>query len=99
MAYVNMTAIRQVLGSVILQPGLIKEHKIVQTDFVEPLHRLIFAAVNNLKNKGAEIIDVATIDAYLSNYESQYKIFTKDEVGVSFIERVTEMAEPNNIDY
>ena len=40
-AYVNMTAMRQVLGSVILQPGLIKEHKIVQTDFVEPLHRLI----------------------------------------------------------
>ena len=98
-AYVNMTAIRQVLGSIILQPGLIKEHKIVQTDFVEPLHRLIFAAVNNLKNKGAEIIDVATIDAYLSNYESQYKIFTKDEVGVNFIERVTEMAEPDNIDY
>ena len=98
-AYVNMTAIRQVLGSVILQPGLIKEHKIVQTDFVEPLHRLIFAAVNNLKNKGAEIIDAATIDAYLSNYESQYKIFTKDEVGVNFIERVTEMAEPDNIDY
>ena len=48
----NKQAIREVLGSLLQNPSLIREYKILQNDFPETFHKLIFAAINNLyKNK------------------------------------------------
>lgn len=48
LSYVNKQAIREVLGSLLQEPSLIREYKIVQNDFPETFHKLIFAAINNL---------------------------------------------------
>lgn len=97
-SYVNKQAIREVLGSLLQEPSLIREYKIVQNDFPETFHKLIFAAINNLYKNGAEIIDVVAIDEYLSHYETQYQVFTKNE-GINFLEKIQEMALQSNFKY
>ena len=97
-SYVNKQAIREVLGSLLQEPSLIREYKIVQNDFPETFHKLIFAAINNLHKNGAETIDAVAIDEYLSHYETQYQIFTKNE-GIDFLEKVYEMALQTNFKY
>ena len=94
-SYVNKQAIREILGSLLQEPSLIREYKIVQNDFPETFHKLIFAAINNLYKNGAEIIDAVAIDEYLSHYETQYQVFTKNE-GINFLEKVQEMALQSN---
>lgn len=96
--YVNKQAIREILGSLLQEPSLIREYKIVQNDFPETFHKLIFAAINNLYKNGAEIIDAVAIDEYLSHYETQYQVFTKNE-GINFLEKVQEMALQSNFKY
>lgn len=97
-SFVNKQAIREILGSLLQEPSLIREYKIVQNDFPETFHKLIYAAINNLYRNGAEIIDVVAVDEYLSHYETQYQIFTKNE-GIDFLEKIQEMAVPNNFKY
>lgn len=97
-SYVNKQAIREILGSLLQEPSLIREYKIVQNDFPETFHKLIFAAINNLYKNGAAIIDAVAIDEYLSHYETQYQIFTKNE-GINFLEKVQEMALQSNFKY
>lgn len=97
-SYVNKQAIREILGSLLQEPSLIREYKIVQNDFPETFHKLIFAAINNLYKNGAEIIDAVAIDEYLSHYETQYQVFTKNE-GINFLEKVQEMALQSNFRY
>ena len=96
--YQNKQAIREILGSLLQDPSLIREYKIVQNDFPETFHKLIFAAINNLYKNGAEIVDAVAIDEYLSHYETQYQIFTKNE-GINFLEKVQEMALQSNFKY
>jgi replicative DNA helicase len=98
LSYVNKQAIREVLGSLLQEPSLIREYKIVQNDFPETFHKLIFAAINNLYKNGAEEIDAVAIDEYLSHYETQYQVFIKNE-GVSFLEKIQEMALQSNFKY
>lgn len=97
-SYVNKQAIREILGSLLQEPSLIREYKIVQNDFPETFHKLIFAAINNLYKNGAEIIDAVAIDEYLSHYETQYQVFTKNE-GINFLGKVQEMALQSNFKY
>lgn len=96
--YQNKQAIREILGSLLQEPSLIKEYKIVQNDFPETFHKLIFAAINNLYKNGAEEIDSVAIDEYLSHYEIQYQVFLKNE-GIDFLEKVQEMAMKSNFQY
>lgn len=96
--YSNKQAIREILGCFLQQPSLIKDYKVTKNDFPETFHKLIFAAINNLYKNGAETIDSVAIDEYLSNYETQYQIFLKNE-GIDFIDKVEEMAAITNIKY
>lgn len=96
--YVNKQAIREILGSLLQEPSLIRQYKIVQNDFPETFHKLIFASINNLYKNGAETIDAVAIDEYLSHYETQYQVFTKND-GISFLEKVQEMALQSNFKY
>lgn len=98
LSYSNKQAIREVLGGLIQDPSLIRKYKIVQNDFPETFHKLIFASINNLYKNGAETIDAVAIDEYLSHYETQYQIFTKNE-GINFIEKVQDMALLSNFKY
>lgn len=97
-SYVNKQAIREMLGCLLQNPSLLREYKIVQNDFPETFHKLIFAAINNLFKNGAETIDAVAIDEYLSHYETQYLIFTKNQ-GIDFLDKVQDMAIQTNAKY
>jgi len=97
--YSDKQAIREVLGSFLQEPKLIKEYKVTKADFPERFHKIIFASISNLYQNGAEEIDAVAIDDYLSHYNEQYAVFSKDGRGVEFIDTVKEMAVSSNIKY
>lgn len=97
-SYQSKQAVREIIGGLLQEPSLIRQYKIVQNDFPETFHKLIFAAINNLFKKGAEVVDSVAIDEYLSHYETQYQVFIKNS-GIEFLEKVQEMAIQNNFKY
>ena len=97
--YSDKQAIREILGSFLQEPKLIKEYKVVKADFPERFHKVIFATISNLYQNGAEEIDAVAIDDYLSHYNEQYVVFNKNNRGIEFIDSVKEMAVPSNIKY
>lgn len=96
--YVDQQAICEVLGCLIQNPALMKEYKLTKNDFPNTFHKLVFAAINNLYVSGVESIDAVSIDEFLSHYETQYKVFTRNN-GIDFITSVTAMAVESNIQY
>lgn len=96
--YSNKQAICEVLGSLIQEPKLLKEYKLTKNDFPETFHKLIFAAINNLVINGAKELDAVAIDEYISHFETQYSLFTKNN-GLEFLTNISEMAVPSNIKY
>ncbi len=97
-SYVNKQAIREIIGGLLQNPSLIREYKIVQNDFPERFHKLIYAAISNLYKNGAETIDAVAIDEYLSHYETQYQVFNQND-GINFLDKVQEMALESNFKY
>lgn len=96
--YCNKQSIREILGCFIKEPALLREYKTTKSDFPESFHKLIFAAINNLYKNGVETIDAVAIDEYLSNYETQYKLFEKNQ-GIEFVSSIEELANTVNIKY
>lgn len=92
------------LGCLINDPMLLEESKIKLTreDFYakdEPIfHVMIFAAINNLYNKGATKMQPADIDEYLSEFKDKYKVFT-DNDGLQWCYQAVEYSNPENYSY
>lgn len=97
-AFVNKRAINYVLGAIIKEPALLRQYDIDCKDFPERFHRVIFAAVNNLADKGTENIDAADVDEYLSHYNAQHKTFNSGG-GVEFVKWLISEAKTDNIKY
>ncbi len=96
--YSDSFAIKEVLGSFMKKPVLMKEYIVVKADFPEPYHKLIFATINNLYKNGAEVIDAVAIDEYLSKFDKHYRVFEGND-GLAFVQDVEEIAQPLNIKY
>lgn len=96
--YVDIAAVNEVLGSLLAEPGLLRECNLNNEDFPELFHRIVFAAINNLVRSGVDELDAVTIDEYLSHYEIQYKNFRKNN-GFHYIEMVKQAAKPANFSY
>ena len=97
-ALVEYRAISQCLGAIIDDPSLLDEYPFEKEDFVDQFHTLIFSAVSNLYNLGTNIIDIFSIDSYLSGFSEQYKIFN-DSNGLSYVTDVSELYEKENFLY
>lgn len=95
---VDYRAISQCLGAIIDDPSLLDEYPFEKEDFVDQFHTLIFSAVSNLYNLGTNIIDIFSIDSYLSGFSEQYKIFN-DSNGLSYVTDVSELYEKENFLY
>jgi len=98
-SYSDKQAIREVLGSFLQEPQLIREYKVTKSDFPERFHKIIFAGITNLYRNGIEELDAVAIDEYLSHYEIQYEAFKKNNRGIEFIDSVKEMSLTSNIQY
>jgi replicative DNA helicase len=93
-------AVLQVIGSLIQKPELLLDDKyqLSTNDFPERFHQIVFSALSNLINSGANVISVIEIDNYISNYEKQYKIFS-DNNGMEYIEQSIALSIVNNFEY
>lgn len=96
--YSDKQAICEVLGSLMQNPKLLKEYKLTKSDFPETFHKLIFAAINNLYMNGVQDIDTVAIDEYISHFDVQYEIFSKNN-GINFLETIQELAIVSNVKY
>lgn len=99
--YQDKIAIMQVLGSILKNPLLLADsskYELTNDDFPESFHKIIFAAINNLRDDGTEVINEVTIDGFLSGYDIQYSIFNKND-GIEYLYKIQELAEESNFDY
>lgn len=92
------------LGSLIKNPQLLNEskYKLERDDFVSEsessFYLIIFAAITNLLEDGAEKLDVLAIDSFLSSYNRQYEIFNQNN-GIEYLENAIENAKEENFNY
>lgn len=92
----------QVLGSLCKDTTLLqnKEYNLEVDDFVNPIHKVVFASINNLIKQGAKDIDDTVISNYMStNQPSWYSIYNPTDSKMDFIENVKKLANPNNFIY
>lgn len=90
----------QVLGCLIKSPLLVinEKYRLIEEDFPERFHRILFAAISNLVKNGAQDISYVNIDDYLSKYPRQYKVFT-DNKGIEYVTNAVDIAQLENYDY
>lgn len=99
--YQDKMAIMQVLGSILKNPLLLADsskYELINDDFPEQFHKIIFAAIYNLYDDGTEVINEVTIDGYLRQYDIQYSIFNKND-GIEYLSSIMELAEESNFEY
>ena len=82
----DQSASLYVLSCLMRDPLLFQDEKyaFVKTDFYKPLQQMVFFAVYNMAQNGAEKITPQDVDTYLSSYESQYAYY-KANNGFEFI--------------
>lgn len=92
-------AITQLLAGLIKHPERTssRDYDLSTDDFVEKIHQIIFGAITNLYANEAKKITTLEIDAYLSNYTEQYRIFNDNE-GLEYLEAIQELSEIDNFD-
>lgn len=94
-------SIMNVLGSLLKEPHILSEtdkYQLENNDFPERFHKIIFAAIHNLYKSGSEVIDVAEIDGFISQYSVQYEVFNQND-GVDYLHSIQEITNLDNFDY
>ncbi len=83
-----------VLSSLMHNPLLLQEDRYTfcKTDFYKPLQQMVFYAIYNMAQTGAEQISPQDIDVYLAQFESQYEYY-KANKGYEFVNQCYRMAE------
>lgn len=100
-SYYDNSAAIQVIGCTILDPSLLNEdgqYFYNSEDFVKDLHRVVFGAIFNLHQMGADKINVRTIEDYLQDHPESYGIY-KQNKGAEWVQSCVENADPSNFDY
>lgn len=97
----DVKAIFNALAGIMNNPLLMRDtHKcqLEEEDFPEKFHQILFGAIHNLYEDGVEKITPIEIDAYLSNYPNQYRIYNENK-GLDVLYKLEEMGQPENFNY
>lgn len=99
----DQSASLYVLSCLMRDPLLFQNEKyaFVKTDFYKPLQQMVFFAVYNMAQNGAEKITPQDVDTYLSSYESQYAYY-KANNGFEFVlqcYKTTEGSDRSQFEY
>lgn len=100
MIYDAKTAIR-VLGCLFKDPSILangEKYTLTQDDFALRIHKIIFAALNNMFYDGAENINITDFNDYLKKYPELYKVF-EDATGNDIILTAIELADMGNFNH
>jgi len=93
-------SIMHIFSKIMHEPEILgndREFPLETDDFVEPFHRIIFGAMQNLYNEGADSIDVIDIDGQISNFEVPYSIFNQNN-GVEYLQTIKDTLPPTNFE-
>ena len=99
--YVDYTAAMQVIGATYLNPQLLDytdKYQVVEEDFAEPFHRIVFGAIYKLHELGTEKMSLAAISDFLASRPKFDAIF-KENKGQEWIVEVVSNAQINSFDY
>lgn len=94
----DKTSYIHIFSALIQKPNLLTEYKLSPNDFPEKFHRVLFGAIYNLFQSGVTELSDVTIDGYLKDTPSQYKVF-EDNRGIEYIDVCLERGEPTNFEY
>ena len=99
--YIDIPSIVQVIGCVFKSPQLLDytdKYVIVEDDFVDDFHKIIFGSIYKLHELGAEQISLNSIMDYLSSRPKSEAVFIKQK-GEEWLMKAVENAEPASFDY
>ena len=99
--YVDPTAVMQVIGCVFQTPQLLDftdKYVIVDEDFADNFHRVVFGSIYTLHELGAEKITIKTISDFLSTRPKNEAIF-KQNKGEEWLLKISENCSLNTFDY
>lgn len=99
--YVDTTSIVQVIGCIYKSPQLLDyddKYTIIEDDFPNPFHRIVFGTIYKLHELGSEIITINEILDYLSSRPKSEAIFIKEK-GEEWLTKALANAQPSSFDY
>ena len=99
--YVDISSIIQVIGCVFKSPQLLDytdKYTIVDDDFTEDFHKIIFGSIYKLHELGAEKITLNNVIDFLHQRPKSEAIFIKQK-GEEWLIKAANNAEPASFDY
>ena len=99
--YVDITATMQVIGSTFVKPQLLDctdKYSLVDDDFADPFHKVVFGAIYKLHELGAERITIESITDYLSTRPKSLGIFQQQK-GEEWLMKVAQTSMTEAFDY
>ena len=83
-----------VLGCLMHNPLLLQDehYVLLQDDFYQPLHQIVFAAIFNMAQEGMERITPKDVDLRISQYDAQYAAFNQAK-GFDFVVSCYDLVE------
>ena len=99
--YTDSTAVMQVVGCVYNNPELLDctdRYSIVDEDFVEPFHKIVFGAIYKLYELGAAKITLESISDFLASRPKSAAIY-KQQKGEEWLLKVSETSTISTFDY
>lgn len=99
--YVDLTSIIQVIGCTFNNPNLLDygdKYNIIEDDFPDQFHKIIFGAIHNLYNAGSKKIKINNVVDYLAARPKSDSIFQKQK-GEEWLLKASESATASTFDY
>ena len=98
--YVDLTAITQVLGCIFNKNSILDyddKYPIIEEDFTEDFHKVVFGAIYNLHLLGSKSISLKSIYDYLSTRPKSLAIYNANK-GEEYLTKASIRAEENSFD-
>ena len=99
--FIDSTATMQVIGCVYNTPQLLEftdKYSIVDEDFADPFHKIVFGAIYKLHELGANKISLESISDFLSSRPKHEAVF-KQNKGEEWLMKISENAMASTFDY
>ena len=99
--FVDIAAVMQVIGSTYNKPSLLDltdKYSIVDEDFPDPFHKIVFGAIYKLHELGSKDITIELIVDYLSARPKSLAIFEQQK-GEEWLMKITENNSIDAFDY
>ena len=99
--YVDTTAIIQVIGTVFNDVSILDledRYNIVEEDFGDKFHKIVFGVIYKLYKQGVKNITIANVSDYLSSRPKNRAIFEQNK-GEEWLMRASDASQPASFDY